>query len=85
MRDDAEHDEIVGRAFDRRLMARLWRAVGPHRTLVLGGSALFPLIAAVELAQPWLLKVAIDDYILRADWPGLGLVAAAYAATLVVL
>jgi ATP-binding cassette subfamily B protein len=47
--------------------------------------ALFPLIAVVELAQPYLLKVAIDDHILKADWAGLSAVAGLYAATLVVL
>ena len=78
-------DDVVGRAFDRRLAARLWATARPHHRLVVASLALFPLIAALELAQPYLLKVAIDDHILHGDWAGLATVAALYAATLVVL
>ena len=82
---DHEHDDVLGRAFDRRLTARLWEAARPHHRLVWSSIALFPLIALAELAQPYLLKVAIDDHILRADWVGLSVVAALYAATLLLL
>src|SRR5688500_11306441 len=78
-------DDLLGRAFDRRLARRLWAAARPQRPLLLGTMALFPVIAAAELAQPYLLKVAIDDYILRADWGGLTMVAALYAGVLGVL
>ena len=78
-------DDLLGRAFDRRLARRLWAAARPQRPLLLATMALFPVIAAAELAQPYLLKVAIDDYILRADWGGLTLVAALYAGVLAVL
>ena len=80
-----DHDEILGRAYDHRLAARLWETSRPHRALIAGTLALFPVIAAVELVQPYLLKIAIDDYMLRGDWGGLGLVASLFAGTLVVL
>ena len=47
--------------------------------------ALFPLAAAVELLQPYLIKVAIDDHILRRDWVGVGRMAAVFLASLLVL
>jgi ATP-binding cassette subfamily B protein len=78
-------DDVLGRAFDRRLAARLWVAARPHHRLVWSSMALFPLVAAMELAQPYLLKVAIDDHILHADWTGLAAVAGLYAGTLAVL
>ncbi len=80
-----EQEEILGRAFDRRLTRRLWKTARPHRRLVLGATALFPVIALFELAQPYLLKVAIDEHILTADWLGLSVVALLYAGTLAVL
>lgn len=80
-----EHDEILGRAYDHRLAGRLWETARPHRRLIAGTVLLVPVIAAVELAQPYLLKIAIDDHMLRGDWAGLGLVAALFAATLVIL
>jgi ATP-binding cassette subfamily B protein len=82
---DGDHDEILGRAYDRRLTGRLWETARPHRALIAGTLALFPLIAAVELVQPYLLKIAIDEYMLRGEWSGLGMVAALFAGTLVVL
>ena len=82
---DPEADERLGRAFDRRLAGRLVQAARPHRGLIGGSMLLFPVIALAELAQPWLLKVAIDDHILRSDWLGLTRVAGLYVAVLVVL
>jgi ATP-binding cassette, subfamily B, multidrug efflux pump len=82
---DPEADERLGRAFDRRLVARLAQAARPHRGLIAGSMLLFPVIAVTELLQPWLLKVAIDDHILKSDWLGLTWVAGLYVAVLVVL
>ena len=82
---DPEADERLGRAFDRRLVTRLAQAARPHRGLIAGSMLLFPMIAVTELLQPWLLKVAIDDHILQADWLGLTRVAGLYVAVLMVL
>ena len=82
---DPEADEQLGRAFDRRLARRLMEAASAHRWLIVGSLMLFPVIAAVELAQPWLLKVAIDEHILKSDWIGLTWVAGLYIGVLLVL
>jgi ATP-binding cassette, subfamily B, multidrug efflux pump len=82
---DPEAEEQLGRAFDRRLAVRLLEAARPHRGLIGGSLLLFPLVAVVELAQPWLLKVAIDDHILKSDWVGLTWVGGLYIAVLAVL
>jgi len=77
--------ELLGKAYDSRLMRRLWGVTRPHRRLVLFSMLLFPAVAALELLQPWLTKIAIDRYILTGDWPGLSRIAAAYLACLLVL
>jgi len=82
---DSEAEEQLGRAFDRRLASRLMEAARPHRGLIAGSLLLFPLVAVVELAQPWLLKVAIDEHILKSDWLGLTWVGGLYIAVLAVL
>jgi len=82
---ESDGADRLGAAFDRRLVARLWRAAAPHRPLIAASLLLFPLIAVAELAQPWLLKVAIDEYILRDDWHGLAWIAGLYMAILGVL
>ena len=82
---DRDPDEKLGSAFDRGLVARLMEAARPHRGLIAGSLLLFPLVAVVELAQPWLLKVAIDEHILKSDWVGLTWVGGLYIAVLAVL
>lgn len=76
-------DEVLGRAYDRRLVARLWIYVRPYRGLIALTVALFPFIAGVELIQPYLIKVAIDQHILKGDWPGLAPVAGFFLLALV--
>jgi ATP-binding cassette subfamily B protein len=85
MRDFEADDEILGKAYDARLMRRLWAFTHPHLRLVLATCALFPAVALLELAQPYLVKIAIDDHILRGDWQGLGGVAALYLGVLLAL
>jgi ATP-binding cassette subfamily B multidrug efflux pump len=81
-----EHeDEILGRAYDARLMARVWRFTRPHGRLVTLSLLVFPLVALLELWQPYLVKIAIDEHILRRDWVGLGRVAALFLLVLLAL
>jgi ATP-binding cassette subfamily B protein len=78
--DDA--DAVLGRAFDRRLVGHMWTAARAHHRLVYASLLLFPIIAALELAQPYLLKIAIDDHILLGDWAGLTRIAVVYVFVL---
>jgi len=82
---DLEGDEVLGRGFDRRLVGRLAGAARPHARVIVGAALLFPLIAGIELLQPYLLKVAIDDHILKGDWPGLTRVVGLLLAVLLAL
>ena len=78
-------DEVLGRAYDARLMRRIWATARPHRGLMALSLAIFPLAAGLELLQPYLVKLAIDDYILARDWVGLGHIAALFAVSLAAL
>jgi len=85
MREPEHEDEVLGKAYDARLMGRLWAFTRPHLRLVLATGALFPAVALLELTQPYLIKIAIDDHILRRDWSGLGGVAALFLLVLLAL
>ena len=85
MREPEHEDEVLGKAYDSRLMGRLWAFTRPHTRLVLATCALFPAVALLELSQPYLIKIAIDDHILRRDWAGLGGVAALFLLVLLAL
>ncbi|MFQ5829905.1 MAG: ABC transporter ATP-binding protein [Candidatus Methylomirabilia bacterium] len=78
-------DEVLGKAYDARLMARLWTIARPHRSVILLTMILFFPVVCLELLQPYLLKIAIDRHILRGDWFGLSWVALAFLGTLVLL
>ena len=76
-------EEILGKAYDARLMRRLLGYLRPHKWYVIG--ALLALIgdAVVQLAPPYLVKVAIDEYIARGNLAGLNAIAAVYLAVIV--
>ena len=69
-------DEIVGKAYDRALMARFFRYLRPYRLLVAVVMLILPLTAAAKLAQPYILKLAIDNHIITGQMAGLPLLAA---------
>jgi ATP-binding cassette subfamily B protein len=85
MREIEPDDDVLGKAYDARLMRRLWAFTRPHIRLVLATCALFPAVALLELAQPYLIKIAIDEHILRGDWAGLGGVAGLFLVVLLAL
>ncbi len=78
-----QEDEILGAAYDARLMRRLLGYVRPYRGAVVGAVVLLLLTSAVSLAGPYLVRVAIDEHIAPRRLDGLALVILAYFAALV--
>jgi ATP-binding cassette, subfamily B, multidrug efflux pump len=56
-----QEDEILGKAYDARLMRRLLTYLRPYRLLVAAGVALLLLGALADLAGPYIVKMAIDN------------------------
>ena len=75
-------DEIVGKMYDRRLMRRFIRYVLPYRRLMVVAMLMLPLVAATKLVQPWILKVAIDNHIVKGEMAGLPMLAAGFLAVI---
>ncbi|UFS72210.1 ABC transporter ATP-binding protein/permease [Geomonas sp. RF6] len=71
-------DEIVGKVYDRRLMKRFVRYVRPYARLMLAAFFMLPIMAASKLAQPYILKLAIDNHIVTGRLEGLPELAAGY-------
>jgi ATP-binding cassette, subfamily B, multidrug efflux pump len=57
------HDEVLGKALDRALLRRIFTYVWPYRGGLFLAVLLLPLVSVFELAQPYLLKMAIDEHI----------------------
>jgi len=83
------YHDVTGKAYDPRIMGRLLRYLAPHWAAVVGALVAMILAAAANLAAPYLLKLAIDQYIAQGDLGGLNRIALltvtvfflAYAAT----
>jgi ATP-binding cassette subfamily B protein len=76
-------EDVLGKAYDARLMRRLLAYLGPYRREVAIAFVAILVHALLQLAPPYLAKVIIDTYIPAGDLSGLGLVAAIYMAMLV--
>ena len=77
-----QEDEILGRAYDGRLMRRLLGYLRPYRWAVLGSIVLLLLNAGADLLGPYFVKVAIDRYITQGNLAGVGRIAIFYLAAL---
>jgi ATP-binding cassette subfamily B protein len=55
-----DDDEVLGKAFDRALMRRLFGLIGPHRTLFFTTVIFIIAVAGVGLVGPQLIRIAID-------------------------
>ena len=66
-RAGVEAEQVLGKAYDLRLIKRLAKYVRPHTSL-LGAWIVFMLITiAFELAQPYLFKYSLQHHILAPD------------------
>jgi ATP-binding cassette subfamily B protein len=73
-------EEVLGKAYDARLMRRLLTYLRPYSGQVAIALAAIIAFSVLELAPPYLIKLAIDRYIPSGDLAGLGLVALLYLA-----
>ena len=74
MAESPHQEEVLGKAYDFRLIKRLWRFMLPYKRLFLAAMLLLPLQQAFGLAQPYLMKIGIDQYIANRDLWGLNTV-----------
>ena len=71
-------DEILGKAYDARLMARVLRYLRPYWKLLAVAFTFLMLQTGTQLLGPYITKIAIDRYIATRDLHGLDLMALAY-------
>ena len=77
------HDEeVIGKAYDARLMRRLLTYLYPYRAQVTLAAGAIISHSLLELAPPFLTKLVVDRYIPTGNLSGLGLVAIVFLVTL---
>jgi len=77
-----DEEGVLGKAYDARMIARLWVYVRPYQVLVGLSLAVLFAVSAVQLVQPYLLKRAIDGPIRERRPEELPYWAALFIATL---
>jgi ATP-binding cassette, subfamily B, multidrug efflux pump len=75
-------EDVLGKAYDSRLMRRLLTYLRPYRPQVALAIVAIVGHACLELAPPFLTKIVIDRYIPARDVAGLSTIAAIYIVVL---
>ena len=79
---DLHREADLGKAYDARVMRRLWAYIRPYRGWFWAAMLCLPLTSACSLAQPYLLKIAIDQYMAQGDRAGLLRIAGLYGVAM---
>lgn len=79
-----DEDEILGKAYDGRLMRRLLPYLRPYSSKLILSLALLLGTGLLDLAGPWLTKIAIDRYMTPHRPDGLKLIFVLYIGSLIV-
>lgn len=64
-------EEILGKAYDAKLMRRLLHYLRPYRWYVVLGIVLSISVSALEAVRPYFTKIAVDENIAKGDKRGL--------------
>lgn len=78
--DDFQNEEVLGKAYDARLMKRLLRYLRPYRWQVSGAILLLIAWSFLQVVGPWLTQIALDDAIPAGDTSLLARLAAVFLA-----
>ncbi|MEE9443889.1 MAG: ABC transporter ATP-binding protein [candidate division Zixibacteria bacterium] len=80
------HDEeVLGKAYDAKLMRRLLTYLRPYKMKVFWSVALLFVVTALQLAGPIIIQIAIDKYIAVGDNEGLLRISLLYLGILIAL
>ena len=82
MSETSYEEEVLGKAYDGRLMRRLLSFLKPYQLQVAWAVALLFLASVSQLAGPLLIKIGIDTYISNGDTQGLVFIGLVYLLAL---
>lgn len=74
-------DEVLGKAYDAKLMKRLLGFIAPYKKYVIFAIILNIFVAILSAVGPMLTKIAVDDYISKSDYHGLLIISLTYRFT----
>jgi len=80
--DYKSEDEVLGKAYDSKLMRRLLTYIKPYKKYVIIAIILNIVVAALGPLRPYLTKIAIDKYIAHSNYHGLLIISLLFLASL---
>jgi ATP-binding cassette, subfamily B, multidrug efflux pump len=83
MAPDISEEQVLGKAYDARLMRRLLAYIKPYRSSAYLAIICLFLGSLLSVVQPYLTKLAIDRHIRNHNIAGLNRIAMAYILTLI--
>jgi ATP-binding cassette subfamily B protein len=75
-------EEILGKGYDSRLMKRLLIYAKPYWFIILLATCILLVTSVLELAGPYIVKIAIDEHIVKGDVDGLNKIVLLFIAVL---
>lgn len=64
-------EEVFGDVYDQRVVARLLPYILPYKVLALLAVVAMLIYTGTQVAVPWVIKIAIDEYVFLKDFEGL--------------
>jgi len=71
-------EEVFGSAYDQRVILRLGPFIAPYKKMAIISVVAMIIYTITQVAVPWMIALAIDDYIVAKDWDGLNLIVIAF-------
>jgi ATP-binding cassette subfamily B protein len=81
--DYRSEEEVLGKAYDSKLMKRLLGYIKPYRKYVIIAILMNIVVSSLGPLRPYLTKVAVDDYIAKSNYHGLLIISLILFATLI--
>lgn len=80
--DYKSEEEVLGKAYDSKLMKRLLGYIKPYRKYVIIAILMNIVVSSLGPLRPYLTKVAVDDYIVKSNYHGLIIISLVLFVTL---
>ncbi|PIW69798.1 MAG: antibiotic ABC transporter ATP-binding protein [Ignavibacteriales bacterium CG12_big_fil_rev_8_21_14_0_65_30_8] len=80
--DYKKEEEILGKAYDSKLMKRLLSYTKPYKKYIIFAILMNIVVASLGPIRPYLTKIAVDDYIANSDYKGLMIIGLLLLASL---
>ncbi len=77
-----EEDRITGKIYDNRMLKRLFRYGKPYLKLIIIAVLMIIVAAGMETVGPYLIQIAVDNYIAPGNYSGLINIVVIYIAVL---